>query len=420
MKNPFIPRAWTWVKRHRWRLIFAALSLGIIIAMALELMAHMYLANCWGFLHPDPILGWSYNHKYRRNALIAKGGYRIVKQEVQINSQGLHDREIPYEKPENTFRILCIGDSIVEAFQVPFEAMFTKRLEKYLAEQYPGATRYEVINGGNGNFGTDQEYLFYQNEGKKYKPDIVLLFLFPLNDYSDNLPELNDRAYLPKPFFTLKDGHLVPPKSLILPPPASALQKNNRFIRFASRFRAYMLAQLYLRNYFRSISGAFESAGIFAPLFVQTKGGYPLFYDVHKYPLGPAWQRAVDLTEALVAAMWRDVEKDGASFRVVIVPFSEVMTRCWPDESRRVWAPLYRPEMKIGQPEQLARDFLKRLDIKTLDLTDTLIKANQGTNSRTHLMPDGHFSEYGHDIVARALIKFLKECGDLSPPRRAR
>jgi hypothetical protein len=145
MKNPFIPLAWTWVKRHRWRLIFAALSLGIVIAMALELMARIYLANCWGFFHPDPILGWSYNHRYRSNVLIAEGGYRIVKREVQINSQGLHDREIPYEKPENIFRTLCIGDSFVEAFQVPFEAMFTKRLEKYLAGQCPGATRYEVI-----------------------------------------------------------------------------------------------------------------------------------------------------------------------------------------------------------------------------------------------------------------------------------
>lgn len=40
---------------------------------------------------------------------------------VQMNSDGFRDREHTKVKPENTFRIALLGDSFVEALQVPLD-----------------------------------------------------------------------------------------------------------------------------------------------------------------------------------------------------------------------------------------------------------------------------------------------------------
>lgn len=48
---------------------------------------------------------------------------------VELNSYGLHDREYPMQKHASTFRIVALGDSFVEAYQVPMEKNFSKLLE---------------------------------------------------------------------------------------------------------------------------------------------------------------------------------------------------------------------------------------------------------------------------------------------------
>src|SRR5215468_10778640 len=52
--------------------------------------------------------------------------------EVSFNSVGMRDREHTFEKKAGTFRILLLGDSFMEALQVPGDSMLATLMERDL------------------------------------------------------------------------------------------------------------------------------------------------------------------------------------------------------------------------------------------------------------------------------------------------
>ena len=86
-------------------------------------------------------------------------------------------KNLPYEKPENTFRILCLGDSILFGFGANNEETFTYYLEKILNKKFRGTT-FEVINAAAPGWGLLEYYLFLKNEGYKYSPDLIITTTF--------------------------------------------------------------------------------------------------------------------------------------------------------------------------------------------------------------------------------------------------
>ncbi len=104
--------------------------------------------------------------------------------EFVTNGRGFRNRaEIDYAKPSGTFRVLCLGDSHTQGYEVRQESTFSATLERYLAQR---GLRAEVINAGVSGFSTAEELVFLENEGVKYAPDAVVLGFFA-NDYEDNL-----------------------------------------------------------------------------------------------------------------------------------------------------------------------------------------------------------------------------------------
>jgi lysophospholipase L1-like esterase len=95
--------------------------------------------------------------------------------DVTINSKGLREREIPYER-SSLARILMLGDSFTEGWGVPFDLTFSKRIERLYAGAGIAA---EVINAGVGNYNTAMEVSYFLSEGLRYQPDIVVLNYIP-------------------------------------------------------------------------------------------------------------------------------------------------------------------------------------------------------------------------------------------------
>lgn len=127
-------------------------------------------------------------------------------QEITINSRGLREREIAYQRNGDVFRILVLGDSVVAGFEVKEEDRFTRVVERLLKKQGKAV---EVINAGHRGYGTDQSLLFLQEEGYKYAPDLVL-YCWNTNDMDNNATVHRPYRRFGKSYFTLnRQGELV-------------------------------------------------------------------------------------------------------------------------------------------------------------------------------------------------------------------
>jgi lysophospholipase L1-like esterase len=99
---------------------------------------------------------------------------------VSTNSFGMRDDEFPFEKPENSLRILVLGDSFTFGLGVEQSAIYPKQLEQILNRQ-ESEFSVSVLNGGVGGYNTEQELKWLKEKGLAFDPDIVIVG-FVLND----------------------------------------------------------------------------------------------------------------------------------------------------------------------------------------------------------------------------------------------
>ena len=118
--------------------------------------------------------GW-----YIRDAV---GGGEGIRAPFSVNGQGFNNPRDYSIGKSNSYRIAVVGDSFVEAFQVPFEESFFKVLEENLIDH---GTDTEVLSFGISGYGTSQIYHLIQQYVLAYEPDF-LIYLFIPNDVSDS------------------------------------------------------------------------------------------------------------------------------------------------------------------------------------------------------------------------------------------
>jgi len=166
----------------------ALLALGVALFLA-ELMVRLTGFSYTVYVWTDPVRGMAHIP-----------GAKSVRQSngrpwVEINSDGWRGPEVPLAAAPGTFRIALLGDSYIEAFEVPFEKTVGELLEGRLSALR--GTPVEVLNFGHGGYGTTQELLTLQHEVWKYSPDLVLLAVTTGNDISDNSRRLKGIDYVP-------------------------------------------------------------------------------------------------------------------------------------------------------------------------------------------------------------------------------
>lgn len=176
---------------------------------------------------PDPVL----HHSLTPGAETIMNSQEF-KVSYKINSFGLRDREIEPKKP-GVFRILVLGDSVVEGWGVELEQSWVKQLEKNLNENF-GQGRFEVINGGVASYSPLLYYLFLKEKGLKLEPDLVIMMM-DMGDPGD------DFAYVKTTLFKGKEPIACPGDYY----QATGFNRILRKLRFFLRhnFRLYILIE---------------------------------------------------------------------------------------------------------------------------------------------------------------------------------
>jgi 2-polyprenyl-3-methyl-5-hydroxy-6-metoxy-1,4-benzoquinol methylase len=158
------------------------------------------------YVRHHPIIGYEYIPDTAQTLPTPAGG----QYDIRVNSAGIRsDREYTRAKPPGTFRILAFGDSMSAGQFLSNEHRFSELLERRIP-------KLEVINLSLEGSGTDQQLLTFQEVGKQYEFDLVLLFPF-LQNIRRNMVEAREgrdpatlrKILLPKPRFELVDGKLV-------------------------------------------------------------------------------------------------------------------------------------------------------------------------------------------------------------------
>lgn len=299
----------------------------------------------------------------------ADGAWKFV-----TNSRGFRStREFTYAKPANTLRVLSLGDSHTQGYEVHQDLTFSAVLERYLKNHKINA---EAINTGVSGFSTAEELVLLENEGVKYNPDVVVLGFFA-NDFEDNL-----KAGL---FGLDAQNRLVEKKYEHVPgvgvqnfiyaiPGVPWLSENSYF---------YSLLFNNVWNYFKQLLA--ESARKQADPKEQASTA-AFEYAV---PTGaPISESQIALTAALIERMHRLCEDRGIRFILVDIPTVKAPYR-------------YQSSLPPALIERLSKAGIEYIS------SQVLLKEFDGAAEIHRLHGDHHITEFTHTLLGTELGKRL-------------
>ncbi len=376
-------------------LVVLGVSAGLI---GVEAVLRLAASRSENFFAHHPIYGWF--HIPGREGWFASREFRT---RVTINSKGLHDREFSYQKEAGVFRILVLGDSMMDAMQVNGRDSFSKVLERLLEQDSRG--RFEVINAGVNAWGTANELLFFRHEGYKYQPDLVLLAFCTCNDIANNSDELShDLGFSgPVPVFRLAaDGLRL----------EYGLQPSFRDNPVASRLEPIKgaLRRLYVYDKIREAVVGFPSV---ARLLVRTgvmrdyqSGLRGELYGHYSRTYTREWEEAWAVTRALIAEIDLEVARRGARLVVVILTNPEqVHGEIWNEIVDRFTLP--EGDMDLDRPDQLLATFLAEEGIPYMRLLPRFRAQARAAGEYLHFRHDGHWTARGHRFAAETVYGSL-------------
>ena len=317
----------------------------------------------------------------------------------RANRWGFLDREPPPpEQAAQTCHIAFIGDSFVEAMQVPVADKLQVRLEELAARALP---RLNISTSAYGRFDTGQinQLAFYDEYARRLRPKLVVL-VFVRNDFEDNHRLL---AGIIKGWDPDKSPYVVAEKTAagaitlrppdpawrMLPISAGPWEEGSQVLRWLQRktgrvpgagltsdhrvrLRIELLAQ---RPRYQSVIGASE----------------PHLHDRLQDPASPLFGEAVEFTAFGLDEFQRRVADDGASLWLLIASIRE-----------------FNLGDASGRLRVIVEGLAEARGISVVSMRDYIVRQGRKPSDATFPL-DNHWNSTGHQWAAEALLERLRQ-----------
>ena len=357
--------------------ILVFLTCLLLIEAPLQIVAFLYPSYKVIFLQPDRKLGWKQfpNHNW------TWAGWHWYATDfsvnVETNPSGFRDTIHKHKKPHGVKRVALIGDSFVEAVQVPFKRTAGQLLQKSLnslsKQKSQQFNQWEVLNFGISNYGVGQYLLTWEEYAQKFNPDYVAIFVakFHMNrtvsNYEYGAFSATKRVALHiRPGFRLENDKLIrePAKDFDEFVKVQKELMSKEFLGKKSYKNRQLITYYYAKKIYRKARAIFSKKAL--------ESSKPNTTD----------QTAMLATNLrIIKELGEQVERAGS--KLIVIDVSQYF-----GDSKAI--------------SRALKDSCYKNNFGYIPLYNDLIKANKNGDS-TRWQYDGHFNELGNEIMAESL-----------------
>jgi hypothetical protein len=306
---------------------------------------------------------------------------------MECNALGFRDVDHPIEKPPGTRRIVVVGDSFCEAAQVNLGETFWRLLPADVQAQGGGPV--EAINLGVGDWGQAQELIALREFGFRYRPDLVICEVFPLNDIGNNGLEL----------YGLDKSHNDLYRPYLVEAPDGVLLETRRDP-WLARLRSLSRVFLDGERAWLSLAWRLEPGSENDKWDARARAaGYPglppllyTFVDDAQQP--PAVRRAWRVTELLLAEMAAQCRARGVPLVLLVVAWKEMLG----GGAQRMTAQYRSPPLDPDYAERRIAALGERIGAVVVPTRELFERSGD------LFIGDGHCNVRGHRVLADALF----------------
>jgi hypothetical protein len=301
---------------------------------------------------------------------------------IHVNSVGFRDKEWTLK----TYKIAVLGDSFMQGAHLPEGTLVHQVLESLL--QVP------AMNVGIDGFGTLHEYLVFQKYVAKYRPEVVLVFFFPLNDVADNSARLRKGTIQPMP-----RGIIDASGTIDVQYPSIRSESQSAIHRFVKQHvkTAVLVRRTY--EYFNEMYIDGHN--------VDTGGVY--------MPESDAYKEAWTITEHYLVKLKEAVAKNGGQLFLVPVPEYIQLSPTWEQDIKAYARVSALPEgFSRERPIRKIEALAKAHEVQIIHLDHFFREYRDRWKLPApyfYYRCDGHWNPLGHFLAANLVAKFLVEHG---------
>ncbi len=370
--------------------IVCLLLLEVVLRVADPKFLHGGVADVCGngtdYLHYDESLGWRYAPDKCVLYLNSQQDYFVY-----TNSKGFRDSE--WAAPNGKRRVVFLGDSFTAGLYVEENESYVGLLKRAWANEF------DVANLGTEGYGTDQEALLFESDGRAYKPDYVVVGFLIGNDFDDNSEAVSVAST--KPYFVLSNGSL----ELRGVPAVKPWQGRLRLWAYQNSYVFRIFNNVYDRS--PAVKTFISSAAHFrfGELFKPAAKYLPNEWKYYLQNESPDARKNLELAKAILRRIFADARAAGAEPVLVIIPSRNQADHSAVQAFSAAFA-INESQLDMEKPNRELAALAQAENVTVIDLLPLMCESIK--NGKTLYLEDGHWNQEGHLLAFEYLDGILR------------